>query len=459
MAPSPTGYLHVGTARSALFNWFFARKNGGKFILRIEDTDIERSKKEYEDDIVSGLKWLGLNWDEFYRQSDRLPIYATYLKKLFDQKKAFWCYHTEEELEEERKQQTEKKELPRHVCGYKNTFIENGRKGIIRLVVDENSSRKIKYTDAIKGDIEFEERLLGDFSIAKDSNTPLYNFAVVVDDYEMAITHVIRGEDHISNTPKQLLIQEALGIESPIYAHLPLLLGEDRSKLSKRNATVGLNDYHKLGYLPEAIVNFLSLLGWSPEETDKEMMALTDIVGQFSLEKVHKSSAIFDIKKLNWLNARYLKTKNDDQFLDLAMPHIEKHFGVQERNFISKFLPMMRERLEYLDQVREFHYFFEQPEYDQSLLIWKKTDKIGATKAIRMLKDILLETAWNRDNLKEKSDKLAIDEFAGDRGAVYWPLRVALSGEKFSPDPLDLALILGKEESLKRIEEAGIKLE
>ncbi len=232
IAPSPTGFLHIGTAQSALFNFLFARHNNGKFILRIEDTDLERSEKRFEDDILDGLKWLGLEWDEFYRQSDRTPIYSKYIQKLLDSGKAFWCYHTEEELEEEKRGQVEKKKIQRHVCEYKakakskskdqNPNVKSEKKdGIIRLAVDEDSTRKIEFNDLIRGHVEFETRLLGDFSIAKGIEIPLYNFAVVVDDYEMSISHVIRGEDHISNTPKQILTQEALGLEKPEYVHLP----------------------------------------------------------------------------------------------------------------------------------------------------------------------------------------------------------------------------------------------
>ncbi|MEK7153985.1 MAG: glutamate--tRNA ligase, partial [Patescibacteria group bacterium] len=308
MAPSPTGYLHIGIARTALFNYLFAKHNNGKFVLRIEDTDLERSEKKFEDDILTGLKWLGLSWDEFYKQSDRIPIYSKYIQKLLDNGRAFWCYHTEKELEQEKIEQSEKKELQRHVCKYKGEKTETGdiKRGIIRLVVDENSARKINFEDIIRGKVEFEERLLGDFSIAKNTETPLYNFAVVVDDYEMDITHVIRGEDHIANTPKQILLQEALGFERPQYAHLPLILGEDRSKLSKRHGAVSLNEYRKQGYLPEAIFNFLALLGFTPPE-GKEILSREELVEIFDLVKIHKSGAIFDTRKLDWLNGEYLK--------------------------------------------------------------------------------------------------------------------------------------------------------
>ncbi len=255
IAPSPTGPLHIGTARSALFNEIFALQNQGKFVLRVEDTDKERSKKEFENDIVEGFKLLDINYHEFYRQSERLSIYKKYLKKLLEEEKAFWCYHSIEELEKEKEKQLKNKEAPRHKCIHKS---QNQGKGILRL---KGNDKKIKFHDLIRGEIEIEGRILGDISLAKNEDEPLYNFAVVIDDYEMEITHVIRGEDHISNTPKQILIHEALGLEKPLYGHLPLILGPDRSKISKRHGAVSVNEYRKIGYLSAAFTNFMAFLG------------------------------------------------------------------------------------------------------------------------------------------------------------------------------------------------------
>src|SRR3989338_10579184 len=371
IAPSPTGKLHIGTVRTALFNWLFAKHHAGEFVLRIEDTDLERSSVEFEKNILSGLEWLGLKWNEFYKQSERLDRYEKHLKKILEEKKAFWCYHTKEELEKEKEEQTQKKEAPRHICEHKYVNHESGimnqGAGIIRLKVDENSNRIIHFEDIVRGHIEFEQRVIGDLSLAKDLRTPLYNFAVVVDDYEMKITHVIRGEDHIANTPKQILIAEALGFNLPQFAHLPLILGEDRSKLSKRHEAVNFEEYIKTGYLPEALINFLALLGWSPNN-NAEILTKNEIIEQFSLEKVHKSGAIFDIKKLNWLNSQYIKELNDEGLTELVLPFVEKYFGKQERGFILKLAPLFRERLEYLGQVKEFKYFFSEPNYDGETL-------------------------------------------------------------------------------------------
>jgi len=467
IAPSPTGNLHIGTARTALFNWFFAKHHAGEFILRMEDTDLERSDPEFEKNILSGLEWLGLKWDELYKQSERLDRYEKHLKKLLEEKKAFWCYHTKEELEAERKIQMEKKEAPRHICKHKSSsFVEASEgkqgEGIIRLAVDENSKRIIHFEDVVRGHIEFEQRVVGDLSLAKDLRVPLYNFAVVVDDFEMKITHIIRGEDHIANTPKQILIAEALGWDLPQYAHLPLILGTDRSKLSKRHRAINFDEYINAGYLPDAIANFLAFLGWTPSEqkgAGREMLTKNEIIEFFDLKDVHKAGAIFDLKKLNWLNSQYIKQFNDSGLADLVAPFVKKHFAEQPRDLILKLVPIFRERLEFLDQVAEFKYFFEEPkEYEPELLIWKSSTKEKTIQALEMILEILnSDVEWEIfDNkyIGAELDKLAKEKFEENRGAIYWPLRVALSGEKFSPDPVQIMSILGREKVLERLKKA-----
>lgn len=469
VAPSPTGNLHVGTAQSALYNWLFARHHNGVFILRIEDTDKERSRPEYEKSITSGLEWLSLKWDEFYRSSERSALYAKYLQKLLEEKKAFWCYHTVEELAKEKEEQMQKKEAPRHICEHKyqeqgSTFLKiqsrtlkDKGQGIIRLAVDENSTRTIHFEDAVRGHIEFEQKVVGDLSLAKDWQTPLYNFAVAVDDHEMQISHVIRGEDHISNTPKQILIFEALEATMPQFVHLPLLLGEDRSKLSKRHGATSLDQYREAGYLPEAMVNFLAVLGWSPQD-DREILTKNEIIEQFSLEKVHQSGAIFDIKKLNWINSQYIKMFNNEGLAEAAMPFVAKYFGEQPKELILKIVPLLRERLEYFDQVKEFKFFFAEPEYEANLLVWKKSDRDGAKKALESAKQILAsKMEWemfDEKYIRAELDQLAEKDFGGDRGAVYWPLRAALTGEKFSPDPVQIMKVVGRDKTLTRIQKA-----
>ncbi|MBI2063591.1 MAG: glutamate--tRNA ligase [Candidatus Yanofskybacteria bacterium] len=309
---------------------------------------------------------------------------------------------------------------------------------------------KIKFYDIIRGEIEFEERLLGDVSIAKAVDVPLYHFAVVIDDYEMDITHIIRGEDHIANTPKQILLQEALGFEQPEYAHLPMILAPDRSKLSKRHGAVSLQEYRNAGYLPEAVVNYLVLLGWTHKKNQGEIMTKNEMIEQFAIEDIHKSGAVFDIKKLNWINSEYIKMENDGGLIKLVEPFVKKHFGYQEKNYLEKIASLLRERLEYLDQVKEFHFFFKEPEYEKELLKWKShgSDEIKSSLAEvqKIIADIGTE---DKNKLRQELD--ALGKRLEDRGLAYWPFRVALTGEKASPDPVDIAFILGKEKTLERV--------
>ncbi|MBI2064906.1 MAG: glutamate--tRNA ligase [Candidatus Yanofskybacteria bacterium] len=455
IAPSPTGAFHVGNAQSALFNWLFARKNGGKFYVRIEDTDKERSNKESEENIIKALEWLDLKPDaEFIRQSDNLPKHRKLLQDLLDSGKAFYCYHTPQELEAEQKDQELKKEAPRHICVHKkNQKKEVG--GIIRLAVDSESDRVILFDDQIRGKIEFKASLLGDFSIARAVDDPLYNFAVVADDSDMEITHVIRGEDHISNTPKQILIYEALGLPIPLFAHLPLLLGSDRSKLSKRHGGTATLEYQQ-DYLPEALINFLGSLSYG---FSKEIISKEDMIEEFDLAKVHKSGAAFDVKKLNWINSQYIKQLPAAEFKNLT------GLSVSDEAVL-----LITERLEKLSDVQNFDYFWKEPIYEKGLLKWppfakaSEGEKKVATleKSIETLTEVgkIIEKFDFKDN-KDMLRKL-LDDFSskiGNRGLVYWPLRVALSGKEKSPDPVDIAFVLGKEKVKVRIDNAIKKLE
>ncbi|MDO8496447.1 MAG: glutamate--tRNA ligase [bacterium] len=438
IAPSPTGNLHIGTARTALFNWLFAKSQGGEFILRIEDTDLERSNKKYEEDIVAGLTWLGLDWHnkEIFRQSERLDIYAKYLKELLDSNKAFWCDHSKEELETEQKEQSTRKEAPRHICNHKNKKLEKGQ--IIRLSVNTDSKEKISFKDEIRGNIEWEAGLLGDFSLAKDLKIPLYNFAAVIDDMEMEISHVIRGEDHISNTPKQLLIYRALGKEPPKFAHLPLILGSDKSKLSKRHGATSIIEYKK-DYLPEAMINFMGFIGYTQS---KEILSKEEMVQEFTLEKVHKSGAIFDVKKLNWINSQYIKNLTSEKFKKLA--------NVPELS--DEAVRLITERLEKLSDVQNFDYLWKDPRYDKELLKWKKSDLETSLKTLVEVKKLIEEFDFKKekDELRKILDDLSAT--VGDRGLVYWPLRTAITGQEKSPDPVDIIFAIEKEKTLERID-------
>jgi len=440
VAPSPTGFLHVGTAQSSLYNWLFARKNDGEFLLRIEDTDRERSTKEAEENIIEGLNWLGLKWDsDVTHSSDNQVRYSELLEKLLKEDKAFYCHHTKEELEAERKQQEANKEAPRHICEHKQKpgNREQGT-GIIRLAVDENSDRIITFEDQIRGKVEFRQSLLGDFSIARAIGDALYHFAVVVDDVDMNITHVLRGEDHISNTPKQILIYEALEKEVPKFAHLPLLLAPDRSKLSKRHGVTSISDYKK-DYLPEAIVNFLGVLGYT---FSKEIISKEEMVQEFELSKVHKSGAIFDIQKLNWINSQYIKKLSAQEFKNI----------IGKPDLPDEAVLLMTDRLEKLSDIEQFNYFWQEPEYDKNLLKWKKASLEESISALGRVAEVLEKEEFEADNLRRILDEMGTE--IKDRGLVYWPVRVALTGREKSPDPVDVAMVLGEEKALERIRRA-----
>jgi len=421
--PSPTGPFHVGNARTALFNYLFTKQNGGKLLFRLEDTDKERSKKEYEDDIINGLKWLGidLNFSNMVRQSERAEIYKKYIQKMINEGNAYMA------------EEAHLRSSPRPELGTKAGQV-------IRF---KNPNKKIKFNDLIRGEIEFDTTELKDFVIAKSFDEPVYHLAVVADDFEMGVTHIIRGEDHISNTPRQILIQEAIGAPRPVYAHLPLVLAPDRSKLSKRKhgEHVSLSYYKKLGYLPEAMVNFLALLGWN-SGTDQEIFSMEELIKEFDIKKIQKAGAIFNIEKLNWINSQYIKKMDTEKLMELCAPYLEKEK-------IKKIIGIQKERMNKLSDISEdIDYFFEQPEYEKEKLLWKNEDNLNKTKIhLQKVAELI-------------GDKKAIRDYAEKegRGNVLWPFRMALTGEDKSPDPFIVAEILGKEETIKRLKNAIKKI-
>ena len=464
IAPSPTGTLHIGAARTALFNYLFAKKNKGEFILRIEDTDLARSEKKYEKDILEHLEWLGLKWDgNPERQSERTVIYEKYIKKLLNSGQAFWCYCSKEELEKEKKGQMERKEAPRHVCQRIMNSEQRARggnkkeKGIIRF---RCPNKKIVFNDLIKGKIEFDCSLLGDIGIARDKKTPLYNLAVVIDDYEMEISHVIRGEDHISNTPKQILLFEALGAVPPRYAHIPLTLGPDKTKLSKRHGATAIGDYKEMGYLPEALLNFMAFLGWHPG-SEKEIFSLEELAREFSMEKMNKSNAIFDIEKLNWFNGQYIRQMDLDELTKKCLPYLHqgqslKSLGTVPDNFeyLKKIVALEKERLKKLSEIGELTKFFfvDKLDYAPELLIWKKLSLGEVKNNLEILEKALVKISdFDKKTLESVLTPLTEKHGVGD---LLWPLRVALTGEKASPGPYEVMEVLGKKRTLKRIKEA-----
>ncbi len=428
-APSPTGFLHVGSARTALFSFLYAKQNKGKFILRIEDTDKERSKKEYEQDIRSGLDWLGLKCDKVYHQSERTNIYKKYLVKMIANGTAY-------EAE------------PARMTVQSGGENKDGTGKIIRF---KNPNTSITFTDLIRGDITFDTTELKDFVIAKDINTPLYHLAVVVDDFEMGITHVIRGEDHISNTPRQILIQRAIDAPEPIYAHIPLILASDKSKLSKRHGAVSVNEYKKQGYLAEAMNNFLAMIGWNPG-TDQEIFNMDELLKVFDIKKVQKGGAIFNQDKLDWINKEHLKKLPRSE----VETEIEKHFSGMSGEILKKLTPVILERInkwgdiEIMAQEGEWGYFFEAPKVDGQKLVWKDDGLENAKKHLGEVTKLLEKTDFSSaDSIKKAVWSYAERE---GKGSVLWPMRYALSGRDKSPDPFTLAYVLGKEETLKRLQ-------
>lgn len=472
IAPSPTGFLHIGTARTALFNWLFARQHGGKFILRIEDTDIERSEKKFEDDIVLGLKWLGLDWDEGpdiggdygpYRQSERSAIYEKYLQKLLDENKAYYCFCSKEDLEEDRKAMLAQGLAPkysgrcRNLTPEKNNELSKTKTAVIRFKTPETV---VEFNDLIRGKIKFDSSLIGDIVIAKNLKSPLFNFAVVVDDFEMKINYVIRGEDHLSNTPKQILLQKAMDFDEVKYAHLPLILAPDRSKLSKRFLETSLNDYKNQGYLPEAIVNFLALLGWH-SKNDREIMETKEIMEEFSLKNIQKGGAIFNVEKLDWLNSQYIKKIPTEKLTEYLKDFVPIKW-LKDKELFLKALETEKGRIKKLvDFLESADFFFELPDYDRELLFWQREteNKNKVADNLKILNEEInkvFKVDFNRENLEKLI--MPLTEVYG-RGELLWPLRAALSGKKASPGPFEIMEVLGKEEVVRRINIAVKKLE
>ncbi len=488
IAPSPTGYLHIGTARTALINYIFAKQNKGEFILRIEDTDLERSDPKFEEDIIKGLRWLNINWDEGvevggdyapYRQSERLETYKKYILQLLEQGRAYHCFCSEEELQKHREAMLASGE-PAIYSGKCSVLskkeakdkIDKGEKSIIRF---RTPSKKIIFDDMIKGKVEFDTDLIGDIAIAKDENTPLYNFAVAVDDHEMGVNYLIRGEDHVSNTPKQIIIQDALGFKRPTYAHLPLVLGHDKRKLSKREGAVSIIEYKKEGYLPEALVNFLILLGWNPGD-DREIFSMDELIKYFDIKKFQKSGAIFNIKKLDWFNSYYIKQKDISDLTKLCIPYLKdadlieevkegeyKNKHTQENipfEYLKSIIALEKERIKKLSEISYAVAFFFVDKInftDPRMLIWKKSNKEEVLCSLKEINEILsLQNNFSENKLQEAL--MPLTEKYGN-GAVFWPLRVALSGREASPGPLQIASVLGKEKTLTRIKNAILALE
>ncbi|MBI2278459.1 MAG: glutamate--tRNA ligase [Candidatus Brennerbacteria bacterium] len=457
-APSPTGPFSIGNARTALYNWLFARHEGGEFFLRIEDTDKERSKKEYEEDILEGLMWLGLAWDnaEVMRQSERGKVYEAALTKLLDEGRAYYCFCTPDELEADRQAQMSQGIPPKYGGKCRHLSKEEAAKklgttsAVIRFAMP---LREVEFEDMIRGKVRTNTDLIGDIVIAKNIREPLYNFSVVVDDAAMQITHVIRGEDHLSNTPKQITLAEALGLPVPQYAHLPLILGPDKKKLSKRNLEGSLNDYRRQGYLPEAALNFLVLLGWHPAK-DREVLTRDEMIAEFTLKRAQKGGAVFNEEKLAWLNLQHLKAVPVEILLERLAPFIPLEWQ-KHPLFLRKVFEIERGRMKTLGEFTTLaDSFFALPEYPASLLLWKETPKEEVIKNLEDAEGLIVAAPEKKITARELEFDLFEMANRTGRGALLWPLRVALSGREASPGPLELIEVLGKEESLRRIRRA-----
>lgn len=460
LAPSPTGNLHIGTARTAVFNWLFARNQGGKFILRVEDTDLERSKSEYTDNIVESLTWLGMNWDEGpFFQSQRLDIYRQIVQTLLDKGLAYRCYTTSEELDKMREEQKANKQAPRYDNRHRNltldeqaAFEAEGREAVIRFIIEDD--RTISWNDTVRDTVTWKSSDLGgDMVIARASTSgnigqPLYNLVVVVDDIDMGITHVIRGEDHIGNTPKQILLYEALGATIPEFAHTPLILNTQGQKLSKRDGVTSISDFKDMGYLPEALVNYMTLLGWTAPDSTQEIFTLSEAAAVFSLERVNKAGAKFDWDKLNWLNSQYLHKMPVPQLTDLLIPYLQKagyEFDAQtDRSWLEQIAALIGPSLVCLtDAVDMCKLFFSTTvEYEEEAIA--QLQQLRAAEALLAVLEALESHSTLVSAEAQKIIKKLSKEKNLNKGLIMRSLRAALTGAMHGPDLIESWVILNQ---------------
>ncbi|MFQ6032085.1 MAG: glutamate--tRNA ligase [Candidatus Zixiibacteriota bacterium] len=465
MAPSPSGFLHVGTARTTIYNYFFARHHKGKFILRIEDTDVSRSSQEMVDAILESLRWLGLNWDEGpYYQSQRTEIYQKYAQKLLETKKAYFCFCTSQKLEEKRKQAIASKldwkydrTCLRLSDAEKEERIRKGEPRAIRLLVPEGET---VFSDLVYGELKKDNKDIDDLILVRSDGTPTYNFACVVDDVEMRISHVIRGNDHISNTFKQILIYNALNIPPPLFAHIPLILGKDRAKISKRHQAVAVTDYRDQGFLPEALVNFLALLGWSPKD-GRELLSRNEMIELFSLEAVNPSNPVFDVEKLEWMNGEYIRACNNEKLLELVIPFlireklINQEIVNEKREWLLKFVFLLKERCKTLkDFAEKGKYFFTFDYQYEPKAASKHFNSAEAADMLNAFVDRLSQLyTFEKKEIEEALRNLA-DEIKIKPAPLIHVVRLAATGTSAGPPLFGLLELLGKEEVVKRIQKA-----
>lgn len=491
-APSPTGYVHIGSLRTALFNFLYARHTGGTLVLRVEDTDQNRLVEGAVENLLNVMHTVGIDFDEgpylengvlkqrgefgSYIQSERKAsgIYKQYAEQLIQEKKAYYCFCSEQRLEELRKEQTALKKPPmydRHcrnltpdeIAAKQTEFKASGKNPVVRFAMPDDGQTIIN--DLIYGEIVYENKLLDDQVILKSDEFPTYHLAVVIDDHLMEITHVIRANEWIPSTPKHLLLYEAFGWKPTEYAHLPLVLNPDKTKLSKRQGDVAVEDFLQKGYLPQALINFVVFLGWNPK-TDQEIFSMQELAEKFDISKLNNAPGVFDQNKLDWMNGQYIRNLSADELVELLVPHWkESKIEIEKYNkeYLKSILLLEQERLKKLSEIGErTTYFFSRPEYDASILTWKKSTTEDAKNKLTGLHKILSSvTDFSKENLETVIQKF-IDDNGGDKGSVLWPLRVALTGMEKSPGPFEVASTLAKglskEEVLQRIETAIEKL-
>ena len=468
-APSPTGYLHVGGARTALFNWLFARHLGGVFVLRIEDTDRLRSSEESTGGILSSLRWLGLDWDEGpevggeyepYFQMQRLPFYRAVVEQLLDQEKAYYCHCTQQELVARRKAARTEGRAPGYDrrCRYvsrreRAAFEADNRKPAVRFAMPLDGETIVD--DLIRGRVRFANEQLDDLVIMKADGIPTYNFAVVVDDILMKISHIIRADEHLANTPRQIRIYEALGSPVPRFAHVSMILGEDRTKLSKRHGAASLSDYRDSGYLPEAMFNFLALLGWAHDDKT-EIMTRNQIIERFMLEKVSPAPAVFSKDKLDWMNGVYVRTLRPEDLATSLLPFLEKAGLKTDKETVLRLVPLIQERIKVLaDAVDLVDFFFqEEMAYDPRLLLGKKMGAAASLDALKRVHEVLDQLPTFDEEVLERTLRDLAKQLELKAGQLFGVIRVAVTGKKVAPPLFGTLSILGKERVLSRISKA-----
>jgi len=475
-APSPTGHLHIGGARTALFSYLYARNQGGEFIIRIEDTDQTRHVETGIDSQLNGLKWLGLEWNESvdvggpygpYRQLERLDIYKEYTDKLIAGGHAYYCYCSEAELEAEREAQEARGEMPRY-GGRCRTLTEEqaaafraeGRKPTVRFRVPADVT--YAFDDEVREHVEFQSNDIGDWIMVRPDGIPTYNFAVVIDDHLMKITHVVRGEEHLSNTPRQLMVYRAIGAEPPKFGHLPLILNQDRKKMSKRDESIiqFIEQYRELGYLPEAIMNFIVLLGWSPGG-EQEIFGKGQLIAQFGLDRISKSGAVFDTEKLNWMNNHYLRAADLDRVVDLAIPHLVKagripaELDAAGREWVTALVGLYLEQLRYAAEIVDLSamFFEEKPTMEEEAAGILAEEQVPTVlRAFAEQVRATPDEAYSADAIKAMLKTVQTETgFKGKQ--LFMPIRAALTGQTHGRDLNQTLWLLGKEKVLARLQE------